>query len=263
MKQAVKMIVFSMVRALAPKETRGAVILMYHSISDSEAFFAVPPGDFERQIGYLADSGRTCVSFSELMRRFYARETLDGLACVTFDDGYRDNRVIALPILQRYSIPASVFVSTGLMGTVRTTSKGDQLEVMDGPMLADLISGGLVECMPHGHMHERLSLLDDSLAATEITASRNAIELITGEPSIYFAYPFGDYSEKTLAILDSLGFKGALTVEEGIAAPDSKPLEMPRMAMTRETSFGEFICKVSRPKAYLFVMRMLGKKRPF
>lgn len=35
--------------------------------------------------------------------------------CVSFDDGYADNYTLALPILKKYQIPATVFVATGLL----------------------------------------------------------------------------------------------------------------------------------------------------
>lgn len=36
-------------------------------------------------------------------------------ACVTFDDGYADNATVALPVLQQYGIPATVFVAAGYL----------------------------------------------------------------------------------------------------------------------------------------------------
>jgi peptidoglycan/xylan/chitin deacetylase (PgdA/CDA1 family) len=51
----------------------------------------------------------------EAVERLQAGTLPDGAVCVTFDDGYADNEIHARPVLGKYRIPATVFVSTGFL----------------------------------------------------------------------------------------------------------------------------------------------------
>lgn len=52
----------------------------------------------------------------EGVRRLFAGTLPPRPLCITFDDGYADNAVQALPILLRHQLPATFFISTGFLG---------------------------------------------------------------------------------------------------------------------------------------------------
>ena len=101
-------------------------VLAYHRIAEpgvadlgAPGVVSASPQDFARQMDHV--------------RRWYTPIDLDRLAefvvdgrrlparplLITFDDGYRDNYELALPILEERGLPAVLFVATGLVGTTR------------------------------------------------------------------------------------------------------------------------------------------------
>jgi peptidoglycan/xylan/chitin deacetylase (PgdA/CDA1 family) len=95
-------------------------ILMYHAVVTSP--LAVPDwcfldeGVFRRQLEYLA-SHFDVVPLSEAVRRLRQRTVRKPTAVITFDDGFQSVHDVALPVLKRMGLPATVFVVSGLVDT--------------------------------------------------------------------------------------------------------------------------------------------------
>jgi peptidoglycan/xylan/chitin deacetylase (PgdA/CDA1 family) len=93
------------------------MILIYHRVlANVDAMMPGEPdaAQFDWQMALLA---KYCspLGLAEASRRLREGSLPARAVCVTFDDGYADNHDIALPILSRHGIPATVFVATGFL----------------------------------------------------------------------------------------------------------------------------------------------------
>lgn len=98
-------------------------VINYHSIGrlENKAEFSgelyenlsVMAHDFDEQIAFLKKHGHTFVTFTDLPHILKSQPKKPTL--IYFDDGFKDDLVNALPILKKYGVPATVFVSTGLI----------------------------------------------------------------------------------------------------------------------------------------------------
>jgi len=104
-------------------------VLLYHRVDSQPlqpfkycdpSFFAPCKGllvsaeRFEEQISYLSKNYE-CLGLADLVSRSLNTEPIGKLISVTFDDGYLDNFEVALPILERYGVPATIFVTSDLI----------------------------------------------------------------------------------------------------------------------------------------------------
>jgi CelD/BcsL family acetyltransferase involved in cellulose biosynthesis/peptidoglycan/xylan/chitin deacetylase (PgdA/CDA1 family) len=91
-----------------------ARIVYYHRVNDEQdPFFpSTSPARFEREIAFLARHYHV-VSLAEAIRRLNDGGPAEPVVVITFDDGYEDNFRLAVPILERYGLPATLFLATG------------------------------------------------------------------------------------------------------------------------------------------------------
>lgn len=90
--------------------------LYYHRVCNIQPDIwklAIKPDLFEKHIKYLSENYKIIRSDSDFSN------VMEPSIIITFDDGYADNFMNALPILERYNTPATVFVSTGNVDTVK------------------------------------------------------------------------------------------------------------------------------------------------
>jgi peptidoglycan/xylan/chitin deacetylase (PgdA/CDA1 family) len=103
------------------REAPRGVVLLYHRVAGPRRdpqWLDVRADRFDAQLALLA---RTCVPLA--LDAFDAHRRAGTLppraVAVTFDDGYADNLQAAAPALARHGIPATVFVTAGMMGSDR------------------------------------------------------------------------------------------------------------------------------------------------
>src|SRR5262245_38128283 len=98
-----------------------AVILMYHRIADvplAPWSMCVAPEHFAAHLLMLRQYAIP-MSLNQLAHAYHAGNLPQRAVAITFDDGYADNLHHAKPLLERYGIPATVFVTTGYVGSTR------------------------------------------------------------------------------------------------------------------------------------------------
>ena len=104
-------------RMTAPFRSQ-AVILMYHRIYEASLDpweLCVSPKNFSEHLDHLNRHYRV-LTLPQLVRFLKAGQLPKRAIVLTFDDGYVDNLWNAKPLLERFDIPATVFVATGYIG---------------------------------------------------------------------------------------------------------------------------------------------------
>lgn len=110
---------FGVSKLLQPFVGDVGVILMLHHVRPPMASAFQPnkalditPEFLERTIRWLKRRGYEFASLDEAQARLSGRRFRKRFAVVTLDDGYRDNKLFALPIFARHQVPYTLYVPT-------------------------------------------------------------------------------------------------------------------------------------------------------
>ncbi len=222
-------------------------ILCYHQFTDHDSAshaLEVTAQAFEEQVRYLMSNNYQVLSFSDIDKIVTQGQPIpDKAVVITIDDGYRSVFDVAWPILEKYQVPATLFVYTDFIGGSKALS-WHQMQLMR--------DSGLIEIQSHGKSHSNLSRLpQDKTAAdyrariqVEIDGSAAAFTKHLDALPRYLSYPYGNSSETASELYSRAGYILAATVTRGDNTVFSNPFLLHRTMIYAQhdmTDFAKFV----------------------
>lgn len=201
--------------------TRAPVILMYHAIAapgERAGRYLVPLRQFRRQMAWLKSARYQVLALDELLDCRRGHRLPPGRSVIlTFDDGYADNRQLALPVLQKHGFSAIFFLVTASIGGRNNWDQNGELAgrpLLSWGQITELLSAGM-QVGGHTRTHVVLPDLPLDRAEQEIAGSRSDLEARLDRPVRAFAYPYGRLDATTPAAVAKAGFEGACCSRSG------------------------------------------------
>jgi len=206
-----------------------SAVLVYHTISSPPepllGDIDISPERFKDQLKWLS-RWRRVVPLEETLR-----PSKRGVA-ITFDDGFRDNLTVALPLLEKYNLPMTLFVTAGFVGAPDYLSAAE---------LREISRHKLVTIGAHGLFHRHFNRLSSDDARFELLESRRMLERITRKKVDLLAWPFGECDERLEQLSAACGYRAAWSVWKGSNGLHSRW----RVPLGRQDNLARFVAKTS------------------
>ncbi len=225
----------NLVDALTLAQPPAVAVLCYHSVGADPR---CPTELFLRHLEWLHENC-TVVRFGAIPAVAPERLESRPVVALTFDDGYRDNYDTVFPLLERYRLPATFFITTGLLegdravvDRFRRLRGHHDIRSLEWAQVCEMRAGG-AEFGAHTYSHPNLLRLDPRELERELVRSKELLEERLGEPVTMLAYPFGKprrhYTSHTVKAARAAGYElGGTTLLRTVRSADD-PLTLPRL----------------------------------
>ncbi len=222
------------------------VVLCYHSVHCTKSFASASPSLFNSQLCWLKEHCEL-IRFSEVAEasKTTTRRNRPAVA-LTFDDGYADNYEEAFPLLQKHAIPATFFLTTGLIEKHPATvarfqtlqhSSYEDIRPLEWHQVREMQNAGM-EIGTHTFGHPNLARLSRVAIEGELKRSKDIMEQHVGESVTIMAYPFGKpgrhFRDETTEIAAAAGYKYAAMVLFRAVRPRDSCFRIPRFFTTKD-----------------------------
>ena len=209
-----------------------------------ERLYSLPSPEFERQVRWLQRAGYSFIGPAEVMQVVRGVRTPTGPeVMITFDDGCRSVWLRAKPILERYGVPAVVFVTTDSNSTVFASGASDQARMTDDELRA-LVKAG-IEVQSHTVTHRSLVRLPEDEVEMELIQSRKDLEHIGGAAVRYLSIPGNWFDQRILLKARSCGYEGVWCSNPGRVRAAVTTAAVPRLNVDGDLSLRQFAWAIS------------------
>jgi peptidoglycan/xylan/chitin deacetylase (PgdA/CDA1 family) len=179
-------------------------ILTFHTLEERRAVISVPPQLFQRGMACLHQAGYQTMSLLEAVEYLHGGLPFpDQALVITFDDGYKTVYDYAFPVLQRYGMSATVFLT---VGPGHTASPAGRLPSLEGRTMLAWDEIRQMHCHgidfgAHSCTHPDLTRLPPLQVEAEVCSSKAIIEDALSAPVVSFAYSYGRHDQRSRGIV--------------------------------------------------------------
>ncbi len=215
-----------------------------------DTWYHIPEETFVGHLNHLKQNDWQVIDVPTLLRGVASPAKLpERSALITFDDGYRSNREVALPLLRRFGYPAVIFVAVDYIGKTNIFDIDEEPEewMCDWDDLRELERCG-VSVQSHSVTHRAFSELSSAMQEEELRRSKAILEAGLGRPVELFSYPYGDEGGNPAKVAEALrrtGYRAACLYSGGLnVTPILEPYRLNRLTMGSDTDLGKELERV-------------------
>ena len=219
-------------------------ILMYHSISDSKNSLSLSVDKFYNQMNFMKKKGYNTVNLNEI------NQNDKNKFIITFDDGYEDVLINALPILKKFDFKATCFFVTDYLNlhNIWDQHKSDfiLLKTMSKIQAHEWLKNGMT-IGSHTSSHKNLQKININEKISQISRSKNFFKEEFNIDVKFFSYPYGSYDNETVKIIKKY-YEFAVTTKRSRYIKDKfNEYLLPRVPVNKNDSLVKFFLKIKTP----------------